>query len=66
MEGEESKHQKQYNKRYIETMAKVIKTAHTRAHFLDAILSQSIGNVVESVHALYVMQRKLYYRWILF
>ena len=46
--------------------AKVIKTAHARAHFLDAILSQSIGNVVDSVHALYVMQRKLYYRWILF
>ena len=45
---------------------KVIKTAHARAHFLHAILSQIIGNVIESVHVLYFMQRKLYYRWILF
>ena len=45
---------------------KVIKTAHARAHFLHAILSQINGNVIESVHVLYFMQRKLYYRWILF
>ena len=47
----------------------IIKSYQSRTHtssFLDAILSQSIGNVVESIHALYVMQRKLYYWWILF
>ena len=47
----------------------VYKSYQRRTHtssFLDAILSQSIGNVVESIHALYVMQRKLYYWWILF
>ena len=49
----------------IYTYIKVIKTAHARAHFLHAILSQN-GYVIESVHVLYFMQRKLYYRWILF
>ena len=33
-------------------LTKVIKTAHAKAHFLDAILSQSNGVVLNSVHEL--------------